>query len=408
VHIVYYSQHVLGVGHFFRSLEIAKALAPHRVDLINGGEQVPVALPDHVQYVPLPPLSMDVDFQRLQSRRWIETDRDAAGLIASIMEQRRRRLMEHMHAARPDVFLVELFPFGRKRFSFELLPVLEALRAGKFGNGKAVCSVRDILVEKSDQARFEQRVLDHLNALFDLVLVHADPTLVRIEDTFSRVADIVPELKYTGYVTPAVDPALGPSLRNELGLTTSDKLIVASVGGGAVGQELLRAALQASKILQESLPHYLQIFTGPFMEENVVQDLHSLAQANGPARVERFTDRFGAWLSAADLSVSMAGYNTTMNLLAARTRAMVLPFAQNREQAMRALRLEQRGLLTVLRPEDLEPNIFSTAMYRALTRPRAANICSNETELTEIDLHGAKATAELIEAFVANSLMEHV
>jgi predicted glycosyltransferase len=65
--------------------------------------------------------------------------------------------------------------------------------------------------------------------------------------------------------------------------------------------------------------------------------------------VSRFTPDFLSYLEAADLSVSMAGYNTCMNILAAKTPAIVWPFSQNREQRLRAERLAQKAPFTVLK-----------------------------------------------------------
>ena len=43
--IVIYCQHVLGIGHLFRSLEICRALSGHEVILITGGPQLDSPLP---------------------------------------------------------------------------------------------------------------------------------------------------------------------------------------------------------------------------------------------------------------------------------------------------------------------------------------------------------------------------
>ena len=43
--IVYYCQHVLGLGHFFRTLEICRALEGHEVILVSGGPRLDAALP---------------------------------------------------------------------------------------------------------------------------------------------------------------------------------------------------------------------------------------------------------------------------------------------------------------------------------------------------------------------------
>ena len=45
----------------------------------------------------------------------------------------------------PDVVLIELFPFGRRQFGFELLPLLEAIHSAR-NRARVACSVRDVFV----------------------------------------------------------------------------------------------------------------------------------------------------------------------------------------------------------------------------------------------------------------------
>jgi len=81
----------------------------------------------------------------------------------------------------------------------------------------------------------------------------------------------------------------------------------------------------------------------------------------------------------------------TMNLLAARVPALVWPFAQNREQRLRAARLEAMGALQLLRDADLEPSRLAALMDRLLERPGRPE--------TGLDLEGAQATARWIDAW---------
>ena len=67
----------------------------------------------------------------------------------------------------PDIFIVELYPFGRSIFGFELDPVLADIRAGIFGAVRTVCSLRDILVEKKDPAANRARLI--LTGLVEIV-----------------------------------------------------------------------------------------------------------------------------------------------------------------------------------------------------------------------------------------------
>lgn len=382
--IAFYSQHVLGVGHLFRSLEIVRALAGHEVFFITGGAEVDLDLPPHAKRLQLPGLMMSEDFSRfIPVGAGVDENTD----VDALLERRKALLMEHMERLRPDVFLVELFPFGRKKFGFELVPVLEAARQGRFGPCRVACSLRDILVEKKEQSTFEKRVLGVLNPLFDRLLVHADPNLVRLEETFPAARDITIPVDYTGYVTPRPDPQAGEALRHELQLDGLP-LVVASAGGGSVGQELLHATLAASALLFSEHPHRLAMFTGPYAPPDDAHRLRASAEAMDHATVRIFTDRFPAYLSAASLSVSLAGYNTTMNLLGAGVHGLVMPFDQNREQRMRAERLQERGALTVLDPANLDPAYLAGLMVGRLGRKNQAH---------GVDLDGAVNTARILE-----------
>jgi predicted glycosyltransferase len=164
-------------------------------------------------------------------------------------------------------------------------------------------------------------------------------------------------------------------------------LIVVSAGGGRVGMPLLEAAVAAFRYLDRPGKTLLQVFTGPFLPD---PEFERLRHAAGPAiSIARFTPEFLSYLAAADLSVSMAGYNTTMNLLAARVPAMVWPFGQNREQRLRSERLEALGALQRLQDADLEPLRLAARVRGLLEQPERPQI--------GVDLNGAQATARWID-----------
>jgi predicted glycosyltransferase len=55
----------------------------------------------------------------------------------------------------------------------------------------------------------------------------------------------------------------------------------------------------------------------------------------------------------------MGGYSTVCEILASRTRALVVPRAEPGEQGIRARRLAARGALDVLEPDALTPAALS-------------------------------------------------
>lgn len=378
--VSYYCQHVLGIGHFHRSLEICRAIARHhQTTLILGGPPVVVAEPG-INVVKLPGLQMDTTFNNMTP---CQRDRS----LEEVKTERTSLLFNHFKQYRPDIFITELYPFGRKAFKFELEPILVALQNGSLPQCSCYSSVRDILVEKaSGREKFEQRVVQTLNTFFDGVLVHADPEVVTLNETFGRLNDVIIPVHYTGFVTKTVPHPVSIEVRKRLGLQEEDKLIVASIGGGNVGYELLYSVIDAFEILTDSTSAHLQLFCGPYCDEKVYNDLQQ--KRRDSITIDLFTDNFPGWLKAADLSVSMAGYNTSMNLLQAGIPSLVYPFKQNREQRLRAEKLSSNVPLSVLEESDLTPENLAIIMSKQLQQPKY---------ITKINLDGAKETVRQLQ-----------
>ena len=377
--IIQYCQHVLGIGHLFRSLEICRALSDHDVILVTGGPQVDTGLPAHVREVRLPDLQMNQEFKGLFS-----SQKDSG--LEQIKADRQKHMLALFESEKPDIFLVELYPFGRKAFRFELDPVLAALGNNELPPCGVICSVRDILVEKEDRVKHESRVVKTLNRYFDAVLVHADPNLAQLGETFDQFDEIEIPVVYTGYIAPKPEPAASQKIRRQLQIGAEELLVIASAGGGNVGAPLLSAVVLAFNQLAVNKPCRLKVFTGPFMEHPDIDDLKKTAGHN--VQIERFTPHFLAHLAAADLSISMGGYNTTMNILATGVPALVWPFPQNREQRLRAGRLAQKGVLNVIEDKDLRPDRLAGLMDQMLTSPNCLS--------GKYDLNGAVNTANWI------------
>ena len=377
--VLIYCQHIWGVGHLFRILEICKALRGNRVVMVTGGPQSNVSLPDHVREFRLPGLMTDRHFSGL-----FPTDKSKT--LNQVKKERHRLFYDFFEKEGPDIFLVELYPFGRRAFHFELAPILEGIRNENLCRSRVVCSVRDILVEKKDQVTYEKKVVDLLNRYFDALLVHADPNLVKLDETFSRIEDITIPVVYTGYVTPTTSQDAGHRLRQRLGISSDDRFIVASAGGGKVGIVLLQPVIEALKLINTRTPVHLHIFTGPYMPE---EEFKQLADHNhNNLHVSRFTPEFLSYLVAADLSISMGGYNTSMNILATRVPSLIWPYPGDREQGLRAERLARIGAVTVIMEKDLHPARLADLIKQVLEQRPKDNAF--------VDLNGSLNTARWI------------
>ena len=365
--MAFYCQHVLGIGHLVRSAEIVRQLCcDSKVLFISGGEKPDgFRFPEdeNIEILQLPPLKTSPDFSDLQ----------VCGSPRSLKETKNLRctmLLQSIAENKPDVIVTELFPFGRKKFRFELLPLLEHTRR-QSRRPLVVSSVRDILVTRKDQDEYEQQVCDLVNAYYDLILVHGDKNFIALEDTFSRVRDLSCPVVYTGYVAAhrhvSEDDVCSfpPAERNQ-------RLIVVSNGSGQylTGQRFLESILRAAKLLQGRISHEFHVFAGPLMPEEAYARLKELARESSNVKLSRYTPNLGAVLKQTELSVSMAGYNTIMDVLSGGVRAMVYPVTSNgdQEQIVRADTLAKAGVIDVIRTEELEPEELARKLEQALRR----------------------------------------
>src|SRR4051812_39139744 len=116
--VLFYVQHLLGVGHLKRAELLAQAMTSTGLEVIIalGGPplaEVPFA---QTRIERLPPASIaGEDFSTLL---------DASGrpVDEPWKSERRAALLDLWRRIDPDVVLLELFPFGRRQFRFEIIP----------------------------------------------------------------------------------------------------------------------------------------------------------------------------------------------------------------------------------------------------------------------------------------------
>lgn len=352
--VFFYVQHLLGIGHLRRAAAIARALdrGGLAVTFVSGGEPVPGLELGGAELVQLPPArSGDERFGSI-------VDADGRPIDEAWRERRRAALLEAFERCAPQAVIIELYPFGRRPFRFELQPLLEAAH-GRKPRPAVLCSVRDILVGKNDPKRTAE-IVTLIRERFDAVLVHGDPKLVRFDRTFPGAAEIADRLRYTGYVVNEAAAAGDGVGRDE---------VLVSAGGGIVGGPLLRAALACRRLTAAAEAPW-RLIAGVNLPDDEFRAL--AAQAGSGVAVERHRADFQTLLRNCRLSVSQAGYNTVMELLQAGTRAVVVPFAEGgeTEQALRARLLAERGLLTVVEPETLTPESLAAGVDAALRAPK--------------------------------------
>jgi predicted glycosyltransferase len=375
--LLFYCQHSLGMGHLVRSFAIAGGLANNfDVVFLNGGPlpegQKP---PEKIEIVNLPPLGFDSEMQLLS--------RDHSHTVAQAQKIRMEIMRKALNSARPDVLLIELFPFGRKKFAGELIAILEDARALNTPP-IVVCSLRDILVERNQH--HDEFACHRANRYFDAVLVHSDSHFARLEESFHPCSPLKVPVHYTGFVTREQRDDAESQARRE-------PRIVVSAGGGLVGEALLRTAIQAYEVLRAPDKPEMRIIGGPFIPEESWQTLEEIARRKQGISLIRSVPDLGMELRNAAASISQCGYNTAMDVLRSRVPALVVPFSGEKqdEQMNRAHRLERLGALRVLEPERLDAQTLAAEVQHLLHFQPSA---------IELNMNGVENTAQMLKDLV--------
>jgi predicted glycosyltransferase len=385
VKIFSHTQCLSGVGHFVRAREIAYALAErHEVHLVDGGWRVPRGRsPAGVTFVEVP---------RIGTSRGTLGPIEGGQSLETTRADRIVRLEDAVRRLRPDVVLIEQYPFDTWAFEGEFRAVIAAARSTN-PDVKVVSSVREFVekAEVDDRATsgltYDERILALLEP-FDGVFVHGDPRFTRFEDHVGWTGKPPRPVVYTGFVSEPVPPFSGKR-RDLLTWLGDRRLVMASAGGSDRGGPFFRAVIMAWLALAGAGRvggHALLVCTALRSSEEEIDALRKLGR-DPAVRVEPFMPDFLAWLAQAELSISRPGYNTCANLLTTRRRALLVPDPGMPDQVFRAGRFAELGWADVLRDES--PAILSEAITRALRRPEPR---------PDVALDGGARTRLLLEA----------
>ena len=349
--VLFWVQSLLGSGHLQRIIVLARACSEMGIDVLvaSGGRPILQRIDGSIRFEQLfPIIADDACFTML-------VDRHGSAIREDDWTRRLSRLRAIWDEFEPDVLVTEMFPFGRRAFGRELLPLLETARASR-PSISVVSSVRDVLVSKKDPSKYAvmQLICDEL---YDHVLVHSDEHLIPFSSTFPFAYSLGTKLLHTGFVVHELACQENRVRRG----------VVVSAGGGAVGEKLLSIAREAFA-LSAPTTHPWRILTGQNLSERAFLQLSEDAPRG--LIVERYRDDFPTILAEASLSISQAGYNTVVECLAAGTPMILVPFASatEDEQTTRACILAARGFATVLNEGSLTPSNLARAVIEGIAR----------------------------------------
>ena len=353
-----YSHDTYGLGHIRRTMAIANHLRDKDTNvLILTGS--PIAgrfqFPEQVDFVRIPGMIKRTN-EEYQSLSIKIDEKQALSIRTNI-------ILATAQTFKPNLFIVDKEPLGLKK---EVLPTLKWFKE-EHSTTKTVLGLRDILDESSviQKDWQEKNVYSYLEELYSEIWVYGNKEIYNPIEKYNIPAVIHDRVKFTGYI-PRKRLCLEKkkSVRKQYRIMDEDKFVLVTTGGGGDGFEVIDHFLDMHDYYPTSLPFKSMIITGPFMPKQTREGIKKRAQKFGIKTIP-FHPRMEELITAADLVISMGGYNTICEILTQQTPSLIIPREYPRqEQLIRAKRLKKQGLLdfipwTEVTPQKLREKVFS-------------------------------------------------
>lgn len=349
--ILIYSHDTYGLGHIRRCLAIARSLrnCPANVLILTGSILAGrFKIPSRIDFVRIPgmikvtneeymPLSMKLD-------------------AAEVLEIRKRIILATAMAFQPDFFIVDKAPLGLKK---EVVDTLHWLKTD-CPSCTSILGLRDIMDSATSTIEdwTEKGIYDAMDALYDEVWVYGCREYYDPVKEYEIPEPVARKIHFTGYIPrqiPTRDKIM--ATRQSLGIGPKEKLIVVTTGGGGDGHPVVHTFLSAFENERGGVPPRTRvvIVTGPFVSSADYQDVVRRCEALGFTSL-KFHRSMERLIGAAQVVVSMGGYNTVCEIASQKKPLLIVPRAVPREeQLIRAQVLCGLGFCDYLDPRELTP-----------------------------------------------------
>ncbi len=378
--ILMYSHDTYGLGHIRRTLAIASQLrAPNVNILILTGSPIVgrFDFPPQIDFVRVPGMIKVTNEEYLSHSIKINT-RHAIKIRQTIITSTAK-------AFQPRLFIVDKAPLGLKR---EVIPTLQWLKRSH-PSSQTILGLRDIMddAESTQRDWKEKGVYEVLEEYYSEIWVYGNQDFYDPIQEYNIPERISRKIVFTGYIPRNVSkPGEVRDTRREQRLEPDEKLVVVTTGGGGDGYEHLDAYLRMLEEWGEPPPFRTVIVTGPFMPKKKRMEIVSRSRSL-QVRAYRFYRRMEKLFGAADVVVSMGGYNTVCEILSQGNPSLIIPREQpRREQLIRAQVLRAHNLADFIPWHQVNPTLLREKLLTMLQNPEPYYNAIREFRFTGIEV----------------------
>ena len=377
--ILMYSHDSYGLGHIRRTMAIATHLLAPRINiLILTGSPIAgrFSFPEQIDFVRIPGMIKKTNEEYLPLSIKINARR--------ALDIRKSIITATAKTFQPQLFIVDKEPLGLRK---EVLPTLKWLQRCR-PDTRAILGLRDVMDDAATVKKnwIEKGVYQILESLYAEIWVYGNREFYNPIVEYDISESISQKIHFTGYI-PRKIPAKEAvrNLRKELGIQEQEKLVVVTTGGGGDGYLVMQNYVTMLESVPERLPFKSVLVTGPFMPKNKRRKIFKRARKLG-VRTYHFYRQMEKLFAAADLVVTMGGYNTLCEILSQGTPSLVIPRETPRkEQMIRAQAFKRQNLVDYIPWGEFTPQILQEKILGLLESPGPYLEAISQFRLTGIE-----------------------
>jgi len=356
--ILFYYTHQESLGHTTRLLSIIQALKKRyptqtEIAVFQGGMvQDYLDIPVEIKWINLP----NPFYGRLDFKVTSKVDISKSKVRSDYMLSRIREF-------KPNIFITEFFPFGRRECYWELLPVLQYLKQKRV---KIYASIGYPQVTKRNinmlltVIKFYDRILIHIPTDTENKYFYKNTDIPDLYMQFFKRHEKI--IDFTGYILPfnAQKTKKKESIQNMI-IAKGKKSVLVTRGAGAYYPRIITNSILTKRHL--GLQYYITINPGPASSEKETNLFEKCLSRNidNNIYIQKYIPNLSDYLASFNIIVSTAGYNTVVQLFYFRKKSIVIPFCgyQSKkgyiEQVSRAEMLKDYLGSSILNYDELSP-----------------------------------------------------
>lgn len=327
----------VGIGHTSRDIALAQYLEKnnHTIEFASYGSGLKYLKKYKYKTYPLPKMNFEGNDGEINIEDSIKQSKDIPFTFIKSMYKESRIIRK----SKPDIIICD---------SHYSMPI-----TAKFLNIPCYIITNDLTFgfSKSTQAKsikyFEKSIRKFIIEITkgcQKILIPDVPGIIQIPEEIEHK---------TNYIGPLLHHNIEEmetiqQLRQKHGIKQEDKIVLVTIGGSEFGKVLITNICEISQQIQADK---IIIFTGLEVNSETFTNYDP-----NKVIIRQFTHQLVEWMKLSDLTITLAGHTTSMELISIKQPNIMIPITNHIEQERNANRMEKMGItrtIEINKPQEL-------------------------------------------------------